>query len=220
MNRKALTRPIPRFVITALVVGIGCHGGCHIPRPGGHVIEPQILGSQVDHIHRIQEENAELAKLIVYTHEFEINLQEENLSRLSDDKSNGTFDYQDEPRPHGLRLTPDGLDHVRQIASVLTGFETLESSPMVVVERSTTSKRWDTEHHYPVHFNEELDELRRLVVVGVLESLGVADAERVVVVAPAFPTGLNARDAAAAYQTAILGNALTHGSRSGRSTSF
>ena len=88
-----------------------------------------------------------------------------------------------------------------------------ESRPLVIVERSRTSKRWETIHEYPVHFNDELDKLRREMVVEVLRAFGIVNADDLVVVAPAYPTGLNAREAGAAYFNA-LGN-WNQGNRSG-----
>lgn len=197
---------VARLAVIGAMAASACAGGCRGHLPGGNVIEPQVLGTQTDHINRLQEENAELAKLIIYSHEFEINLQEDGSARAADEKSNSTFDYHAPIRPQGFRLTEAGLDHVRQIADVLRSFEFSDHPPSVVVERSETSKRWDTEHHYPVYQNEELDEARRMVVVGVLETLGVPDANEIVVIAPAFPMGLNAREASAAYQRAMWRN--------------
>ncbi|OYP37694.1 hypothetical protein [Rhodopirellula sp. MGV] len=177
--------------------------GCRVPTPMGEVIEPEVLGTAVDSINRTQEENAELAKYIVYSHEFEINLQEDPSRRAAGEKSNSIFDYVGEPRAHGLRLTPAGEDHVRQIAQWVQQTEPHEITPQVVVERSNTSKLWTTEHHYPVHYNEQLDELRRQVVAKVLESYGVLHADEIVVVAPAYPTGIEATEAAAAFENSI-----------------
>ena len=147
----------------------------------------------------MQEENAELAKLIVYAHEFEINLQPQRLV----DKSRDTFGYSPEVRPHGLRLTVAGEDHVRQIAKILLGHEYFDTHPNVVVEQSETSKLWATKHQYPVHRNPELDQVRRADVVAALTSLGVQDAEQFVVIASAFPTGLSAVEAAQAYEQTL-----------------
>lgn len=190
--------------------------GCHVRPPQGNVIEPQMLGSEVDAINQRQEDNAEQAKFIVYMHEFEINLQEDPARRAAGKKAISLFDYVGEVRPHGLRLTPAGEDHVRQLATRLRDQPTLDLTPQVFVERSNTSKRWETEHHYPVHFNEQLDEYRREVVVEVLESYGVVDADSMVVVAPAFPTGLEATEAAAAFENSIYTHgAIGRGSRAG-----
>ena len=49
--------------------------GCNISPPGGAPVQPITLGTVTDEINRMQEENAEFAKLIIYMHEFEINEQ-------------------------------------------------------------------------------------------------------------------------------------------------
>ena len=54
------------FAITAIALIAAFCSGCGVPFPGGSVIEPAILGSTVDEINQLQEENAELAKLIIY----------------------------------------------------------------------------------------------------------------------------------------------------------
>ena len=172
-------------------------GGCQVQPPGGSPISPQTLGTAVDQINLAQENNAEAAKLIVYTHEFEINLQD------SPDNENARpgrpFEFKNPSRIHGLGLNPDGLEHVQQVASFLLQ-QPPESRPAVIVERSRTSKLWETEHRYPVHFNAELDELRRQLIVNLLFSSGIDNANDVVVVAPAFSTGLTGEEAASAYR--------------------
>ncbi|WP_419189214.1 hypothetical protein [Stieleria marina] len=188
----------PAFAIMLLIAGL-C-SGCGIPLPGGSMVEPAILGSKVDEINQLQEENAELAKLIVYCHEFEINLQQSLLDKAPDEQSTSTFRFNPETRARGIRLTPSGEDHIKEIADFLSNSQQYDAHYYAVVERSETSKRWATRHHYPVHRNPELDAMRRLVVVTALESLGVENADELVVIAPAFPTGMNATEAASAFQ--------------------
>ena len=171
--------------------------GCQIQPPGGAPIVPQTLGTAVDQLNLAQENNAEAAKLIVYTHEFENNLQDSPQAELVG--QNRPFEFQNPNRMRGLRLNADGLEHVEQIASILI-HHSPQARPSVMVERSRTSKMWETEHHYPVHFNAELDELRRQLIVNLLLSSGIDNANELVVVAPAFPNGLSAEEAAAAYQ--------------------
>ncbi len=104
-----------RGLLGAIVLCVGCH-----PQPpGGMPIQPVTLGTVVDEANRLQEENAEMAKLIVYTHEFEINLQHEPPKTLSDDNKNQGFQYEPTVQIRGIRLTPDGQDHVRRIARLL-----------------------------------------------------------------------------------------------------
>lgn len=189
--------------------------GCHVHPPGGNVIQPQTLGASVDEANRQQEENAELAKMIVYSHEFESNLNDAPTG-TGDESEQENFRYVPAQRPRGFRLTPDGQDHVRQIAKVLVDHGDAFQTP-VIIERSRTSKHWDTKHHYPVHFNDELDAMRREVVVAALFNLGVANAEDLVIVAPAFPTGLSAVESGAAYSNAIeQSNQQNGGTRTGR----
>ncbi|MCA9138863.1 MAG: hypothetical protein KDB00_18960 [Planctomycetales bacterium] len=205
----------PRIEQTAIIVLVSClAAGCHVPKPGGAVITPDVLGSKVDEINRIQEENAELIKFTIYAHEFEINLQDDYSDGGPQAKSKSTFNYQDAPRLKGIRLTAAGEDHVRQIAAHLNQIGNQKAYPRVVIQRSETSKKWETKHHYPVHENTELDLLRRTVVVTVMESLGVADAQEIVIVAPAMATGMSAVEATSAYRNAIIRG---RGNRSGGS---
>ena len=188
--------------------------GCQIQPPSGSVITPLTHGTHVDEINQKQEENAELAKFIVYQHEFELNLQDE-LDSARTGKTESTFTFEPDFRIRGYRLTPDGESHVRQIAYVLLN-QLYDIAPYVVVEESNTSKRWDTRHRYPVHRNDELDAVRRKVVVDALSELGVDNAEEIVIVAPTFPAGLNAQEAGAAYQSAIYNFGPSGGGLFGR----
>jgi hypothetical protein len=181
------------------------------------VIAPQALGTWVDQINCQQEENAEHAKMIVYMHEFESNVHDTLDVSPSDAKQQEHFRFTPTQRQRGYRLTPDGQDHVRRIAVTLLTRADATPSP-VIVERSRSTKKWETQHQYPVHFNDELDVLRRDVVVAALESFGVANASELVIVAPAYPTGLGAVEAAAAYrnsveQSALQGNSFGNGRR-------
>jgi hypothetical protein len=144
---------------------------------------PTPLGTHVDQANRIQEDNSEAAKFIVYQHEFKLN-------ELVDGQNVG-----------GFRLNEDGEDHVRKIA------EQLRHGVMypVVVERSRSTAWPDTRFEYPVHFDAELDLKRRAVVVQSLTMLGVPDADQRVVVAPAFPQGYTSGEAAAAYNNSLRG---------------
>lgn len=182
--------------------------GCHTQPPGGMPIQPRVLGESVDEANRVQEENAEQAKLTIYTHEFEINLQQDAQPSLEKDPKKDGFQYQPSLRVRGVRLTPDGQDHVRQLAKYLRDCPG-DTDIFVTLERSQSSKSWDTKHHYPVHFNDELDKLRRKMVVDTLVALGVDDADQRVVVAPAYATGMFAEEAAAAYEGAIGSGSLT-----------
>jgi len=110
---------------------------------------------------------------------------------------------------HEFELEPDrlntaGEDHVKQIAVRLLGGQ----DAMVVVERSMSSSRPDTEHEYPVHPNPELDMRRRDIIVRSLLAMGVNDADQRVVVAPAFAQGYTGNEAEAAYGSGLSGGAF------------
>lgn len=190
--------------ICLLVVAL-LSGGCKVHPPGGTPIQPGLLGSVVDQANRMQEENAEAAKFIVYMHEFEPNTPNHAGKLQGEAAILGEFEYRTEDRFQGFRLTPYGQDHIRQIARYLISTQPQQVDQAytphryVVVERSDTSKHWRTVHRFPVHFNDELDAARRQVVVNALSMLGVTNAEQIVVVAPAFPEGLNAGEASQAY---------------------
>lgn len=88
--------------------------------------------------------------------------------------------YQHEFVYNVSRLNWAGEDHIRQIAARLHAGQNFP----VLVERSTTSKREDTEYKYSIHLNPELDMQRRAMVVQVLTAMGIPDAEQRVVVSP------------------------------------
>lgn len=109
--------------------------------------------------------------------------------------------YQHEFQLNGARLNTYGEDHVKQIALRLSQGQNFP----VVVERSNTTARANTEYQYPVHPNPQLDLRRRDVLVRALAAMGVGDAEQRVVVAPAFAEGYRANEAIRAYQRGING---------------
>jgi hypothetical protein len=150
---------------------------------------PEMLGTKVDQIMDVQEENAEASKFVIYQHEFELNR------------------YQDGQMVSGLRLNEYGEDHVRKIA------ENLRNGAMfaVIVERSQTSPLPGTKYQYPVHLNPNLDMQRREVVVRALTRMGIADADARVVVAPAFAQPLTGQEAEQAYATGLWGGGMGGG---------
>ena len=194
------------IILAAMIINAGLVG-CQAQPPGGSPIETIMLGSTLDEINRQQEENAEAAKFVVYMHEFEINIPLTHPTGKASPVEG--FEFIAPERVRGFRLTPYGEDHVARIAHELL-MEQL-SCPNhwprwdVVIERSETSRLWDTRHHYPVHFNPELDEARRQTVVAALTAFGVANADQLVVVAPAFSEGADASEAAAAYNASRFG---------------
>ncbi len=172
----------------ALLVGLAPIGlglvGCRWPEYVDTTAPPP-LGTGIDHIMKTQEENAEAWKYMVYMHEFELN--------EVDDQGNNIG---------GWRLNEAGEDHVRQIA---VNMKRGDQFP-IVIERSDTSAKPGTRFNYPVHYNDALDGKRRQVVVAVLNSLGVPDADRRVIVAPAASEGLEATAAARQYSNSLNRN--------------
>jgi uncharacterized membrane protein YgcG len=159
-------------LVTSGVLLSGCVKLNGVSRPATTQSAP--LGAISDGIWAAQEHRGEASEFVMYAHEFGLRSE---------------------------RLTLDGEDHVKQIASrILNGSE----SP-VVVERSMNNKRLGR-FHYPVHPDPELDNQRRNIVVSALLELGVADAEELVVVAPAFATPAFGQEAAAAFARTIGGN--------------
>lgn len=178
---------LTQFALSALIL-FASTIGCRSDIPGSYPVEPRPLGTIVDQVNQLQEDNAEPAKLVVYMHEFELNKPEWE-HRLA-------LKY--EGRPQGFRLTPYGEDHIRRIAAMLS--QNPDDPMPVIVERNQTTMRDSTKHKYSVHFGDELDLERRTIVVRSLEALGVYDADSRVIVGPAFSEGLSAREAASAYE--------------------
>ena len=199
-NPRDRTGQLARVVCVILVngtlmLGVLMFVGCNMAKPLGAPIQAPPLGSVVDEANRIQEENAEFAKLIVYTHEFELNQPREHIDAPWSQDS-GSSSHRE---ARGFRLNDYGMDHVKRIARQMQS----GINQVIVVERSESSRRWDTLYQYPVHTNPELDEQRRQVVVAALESLGVTHADELVIVATAFPAGQHSTEASQAYTTAF-----------------
>ena len=104
-------------------------------------------------------------------------------------------------------LNMGGEDHVKQIADRLMAGQEAQ----VIVERSMTSVRTDSQHQYPVHPNPELDMQRRDIIVRSLAAMGIADADQRVVVAPAFAEGFTGSEAEAAYYGGMAGGGMGGG---------
>jgi hypothetical protein len=115
--------------------------------------------------------------------------------------------YQHEFDLGTARLNEQGENHVTQIAERSYAGQ---DSP-VVVERSMTTARDNTEFDYRVHPNPNLDMRRREVIARSLVKMGVIDAEERVVVAPAFAPAASATEAAGAYQQGFSGGRLGGG---------
>ena len=169
------------FALLAMLIMLG---GCNRPKPSMFYDSPpppHVLGESIDEINQLQEENAEASKYVIYQHEFKL-----NDSRYGKPAS-------------GIRLNEYGEDHLKQIAKNMRA-----GAPYpVVVERSQTSSKPGTEFEYPVHFNSKLDSHRREVVVRALAAMGIEDADKNVVIAPAFAEGLSGTEAEAAYRSGM-----------------
>lgn len=138
------------------------------------------LGSTVRAWYQVMETNAEAVDFIIYDHDF-----------VGDT----------------ARLTPDGRDHVWEIAA------RMRSAPFpVVVQRSENNS------------NPELDALRRQLVVSVLSSFGNADAEQRTVVSTPYGPGYNAIQAEPMYYqhlgTGGFGNNGSFGNNIGTFSGF
>jgi hypothetical protein len=107
--------------------------------------------------------------------------------------------YQHEFELNDIHLNLGGEDHVKAIAARLHAGATLP----VIVERSMTSVRPDSQFKYPINPSPELDMQRREVVVRALIAMAIPDAEQRVVVAPALTAGQTATEAARSYQQGL-----------------
>ena len=106
--------------------------------------------------------------------------------------------YEHEFKLNEDRLNPLGLDHIKQIAYRLQQGQQFP----IVVERGMTSPKAGTQFEYPVHFNPQLDNERRDMVVRALKLLRVPNADERVVVGQAYMPGVLATEAIGAYQRA------------------
>ena len=93
------------------------------------------------------------------------------------------------------RLNKEGEVHVKQIAARAADLP----FPIIVEQCSMSPPAGDPEG-IPVHGNDELDARRRQVIVSVLSSNGMSDAEKRVVIAPALAPGFDGFEAERAYQ--------------------
>lgn len=98
--------------------------------------------------------------------------------------------YDHEFQGDTVRLNTGGEDHVKQIGARLMAGEQFP----VLVERSFSSVVKGTDNPFPVSPNPEMDLQRRAVVVTVLQSMGIPDAEQRVIVGPAYASGFDDED--------------------------
>ena len=94
-----------------------------------------------------------------------------------------------------------GKSHVKQIAARLQYCPNLP----VVIQPDMTKVDESTEFKYPIHPNPELDMKRREMIILALQEMGVADAEKRVVIAPAWAEGFTATEAQQVYNQALSG---------------
>jgi hypothetical protein len=99
------------------------------------------------------------------------------------------------------QLNDAGMDHVKQIAARLPQHHDF----IVIVERSLTSVREDSEFKYPVNRNAKLDMARRDVIVRSLTAMGIEDAENRVVISHALTPGQKAIEAERDYNQGLGG---------------
>lgn len=109
--------------------------------------------------------------------------------------------YQHEFQDDAPYLNFCGQSHVKQIAARL---QYCPNMP-VVIQPDMTKIDESTEFKYPVHPDPVLDLKRREMIVLALQEMGVADAEKRVVVAPAYAEGFTAVEAQQAYNAALSG---------------
>jgi len=101
-------------------------------------------------------------------------------------------------RYNSAELTPDGKDHVMDIAA------RMRSTPFpVLVERSENN------------CDPELDQLRRNIIVQVLTDFGNPDAVTRVLVSPAYEKGMNAQEGESDYYRFIGTRGGTNGNNQG-----
>ena len=119
--------------------------------------------------------------------------------------------YQNEFEKNGVHLNTAGEDHLRSIAARLHC-----GAPVpVIIERSMTHIRPETEFKYPIHPDFELDRRRREAVVATLVAMGIPNAEQCTVVAPAMAEGFTANEAAQAQNQGMMSGGGNGGGRGG-----
>lgn len=109
--------------------------------------------------------------------------------------------YQHEWMLNTDRLNDAGMDHVKQIASRLPQHPDF----VVLIERSLTSVREDSEYKYPVNRDPELDLARHEVIVRSLTAMGIPDAEERVIISHALTPGQKAIEAERDYNQGLGG---------------
>ncbi|MEX0701509.1 MAG: hypothetical protein WD069_05375 [Planctomycetales bacterium] len=161
--------PILKTAVAA-ALAVGTTGCCcHRDQQCSSVSPPAPLGALIDPIFQEMEANAEASDFAIPEHEF---------------KGNTAI------------LNTAGEEHVKQIAVRAADVP----FPIIIQPSSMSFESEEPDaFEYPVHNNRELDVERHKVVVAALQSMGVADAERRVVVAPLLAPGFESFEAERAY---------------------
>jgi hypothetical protein len=169
------------------------------------------LGTQSDDIWRRQEVEAAASDFVIYEHEFRLELTPRRMADGTIETKEGKTQYDQVP---GMRLNLGGQDHLKSIAARLQC-----GAPMpVIIERSMVTADPSSENKFPVHPNTDLDMLRRQQVVKALESMGIANAEKCVMVSPALAEGFTSIEAMRAYERGLWENGGGAGGNGGIGT--
>lgn len=107
--------------------------------------------------------------------------------------------YQHEFRMNQPVLNAAGQDHLKEIAHRIQCGQDLP----VLIEMSDTYIEPDSEYQYPVNRNPQLDDHRRELVARTLYAMGVEDAHHRVVVSHRYSAGMDAMEAATAYESSL-----------------
>lgn len=102
--------------------------------------------------------------------------------------------YQHEWNGETTSMNDRGLEHLKRI------YERAPQVPFpILIEPTNMAVDPNTQYHYPVNGNHELDMQRRQVIVTALTGMGLANAEERVVVAHALTPGFQGFEAQRAY---------------------
>jgi len=118
--------------------------------------------------------------------------------------------HEHEWQGNSATLNDRGKEHVKMIATRAN-----EQKFPILIEPSSKSVREETEFHYPVHNDDELDARRRVLVVEALQVLGVPDAEERVVLSPAYSRGYHGFEARGVFRQGYRSNGAGGGGGGG-----
>ena len=109
------------------------------------------------------------------------------------------------------RMNAAGEEHIKQIAVRAAACAQFP----ITIEPSMTTTNEDNQYGYPIHKNPKLDRKRRELVVHALTAMGVEDANRRVVIAPATVPGYEYFEAERAYNIGFSNFGAFGGGRGG-----